>query len=133
MVKFIILDFYNVLYFAAEDKLNDQIFEFIKQNSREYKFGVLSAVNSDLTSWFKERKINNEFVFIKTTAELGVSKTDPDIYEMVVNGLEFRPNQVLLIDDSKENLLAANEAGLKTMQYFKTKPFNEQISTYLMP
>lgn len=131
MVKFIILDFYNVLYFAAEDKLNDQIFEFIKQNSREYKFGVLSAVNSDLISWFKERKIENNFVFVKTTAELGVSKTDPGIYEMVVNGLEFKPNQVLLIDDSKENLLAANEAGLETMQYFKTKPFIEQISTHL--
>lgn len=125
------LDFYNVLYFASDDKLNAEIFDFIQNNNKKYGFGVLSAVQSDLTSWFEERKIDKNFMFVKTTAELGLSKTDPGIYEMVVNGLEFKPSQVLLIDDSQENLVAAEEAGLKTLRYLKSKPFSMQISEFI--
>lgn len=127
MIKFVILDFYNVLYFASNDKLNTEIIAFVEGNNKKYKFGVLSAVSSDLQSWFKQRKIDKHFVFIKTTGELGLQKTDPGIYEMVVNGLSLKPSEVLMVDDSEENLVAAQEAGLITMRYAKTKPFLEQI------
>jgi len=126
VVKFIILDFYNVLYFASSDKLNTDILEFVKAN-KKYKFGVLSAVSSDLQAWLRERKIDHNFVFVKTTAELGLPKTDPGIYEMVINSLDIKPSQVLMVDDSTENLSAAEEAGLLTLRYFKSKPLSLQI------
>ncbi|MDQ5943587.1 MAG: putative hydrolase of the superfamily [Patescibacteria group bacterium] len=126
MVKFIILDFYNVLYFASSDKLNADILEFVKSNNK-CDFGVLSAVSSDLQAWLRDRKIDENFVFVKTTAELGLPKTDPGIYEMVVNSLELKPSQVLMIDDTPENLSAADEAGLLTLRYLKSKPLSLQI------
>lgn len=127
MVKFIILDFYNVMYFASSDKPNADIFEFVEKNKDKYKFGVLSAVNSDLHAWLKDRKLDKSFVFVKTTAELGLPKTDPGIYEMMVNSLELKPNQVLLVDDSTENLSAATEAGLLTLRYIKSKTLDAQL------
>lgn len=131
MIKFIIFDFYNVLYFASDDKLNIEIFDFIQSNNKKYNFGVLSSVHSDLATWFKDRNLDNSFMFVKTTAELGMPKTESGVYEMVVNGLELKPREVLLVDDSAENIAAANEAGLKTLKYTKSKSFYKQISEYI--
>ena len=131
VIKFILLDFYNVLYFASDDRLNTDIFDFVQKNNKKYGFGVLSSVHSDLAVWFKDRKLDENFMFVKTTAELGVPKTEPGVYEMVVNGLETKPQEVLLIDDSVENLVAADEAGLKTLKYIRSKPFNKQISKHI--
>ena len=131
MIKFVIFDFYNVLYFASDDKLNIEIFDFVQNNNEKYDFGVLSSVHSDLAVWFKDRNLDKSFMFVKTTAELGVPKTEPGVYEMVVNGLELKPKEVLLVDDSAENIAAADEAGLKTLKYIKSKSFGKQIGDYI--
>ncbi len=126
-IKFVILDFYNVLYFANKDELNLDIIDFAKTNYRKIGFGVLSAVNSDLEEWFKKRNIDKYFTFVKTTAELGLAKTDPGIYETVVNGLELKTQEVLFVDDLSDNLVAANTVGLQTLKYLKSKPFVDQL------
>ena len=131
MIKFIIFDFYGVLYFPAKDHLNTEIFEFIEDNNKKYGFGVVSAISTDLSGWLQERKVKRYFQFIKTTQELGLPKTDPGLYEMVLASFELKPSQVLLIDDSAENLNAAKLAGLQTLRYAKTKPFKQQISQIL--
>ena len=48
-----------------------------------------------------------------------------------VNGLELKPKEVLLVDDSAENIAAADEAGLKTLKYIKSKSFGKQIGDYI--
>lgn len=126
-IEFIIFDFYNVLFFANGNELNQELFEFISDNNKKYGFGVLSSVNSDLEEWFKKKKLQQYFMFVKTSNQFGFQKTDPSLYEMIVNGLEFKPNQVLLVDDSLDNLIAAEKAGLKTLKYTKSKSFTEQI------
>ncbi|MBA3678705.1 HAD-IA family hydrolase [Candidatus Saccharibacteria bacterium] len=131
MIKLIIWDFYGVLYFPAKDELNSELFEFIEDHNKQYGFGIISAINSDLSEWLQQRKVRRYFQFVKTTSELGLPKTDPGLYETVVAGFGLKPNQVLLIDDSAENLNAAREAGLQTLRYAKTKPFLQQISTLL--
>jgi HAD superfamily hydrolase (TIGR01509 family) len=128
MIKFVLWDFYNVLYFPRTDQLNNELIEFIEDHNKKYGFGVLTAVNSDITNWLQERKIKRYFEFIKNTTELGLPKTDPGLYETVVNSLGFKPNQVLMVDDLSENLEAANDAGLLTLKYRKTVPFRKQLN-----
>ncbi len=128
MIKFVLWDFYNVLYFPRTDQLNTELIEFIEDHNKKYGFGVLTAVNSDITNWLQERKVKRYFEFIKNTTELGLPKTDPGLYETVLNSLGFKPNQVLMVDDLSENLVAANEAGLLTLKYRKTVPFSKQLN-----
>ena len=131
MIKFVIWDFYGVLYFPEKDELNVEIFEFIEDHNKKYGFGIVSAINTDLSSWLQERKVKRYFQFVKTTQELGLPKTDPGLYEMVLASFELKPDEVLLVDDSTENLNAAREAGLQTLRYAKTKPFATQIRTII--
>ncbi len=128
MIKFVLWDFYNVLYFPRTDQLNTELIEFIEDHNKKYGFGVLTAVSSDITYWLQERKVKRYFEFIKNTTELELPKTDPGLYEMVVNSLGFKPNQVLMVDDLSENLDAAKKAGLQILKYRKTVPFSKQLS-----
>jgi len=127
MIKFVLFDFYNVLYFPKSGEFNTELFEFIEDHHKKYGFGILSAVNADLGDWLQQHKLKQYFQFIKTSTELGLPKTDPGIYEMVVNGLELKPTQVLFVDDLTENLVAAAGAGLLTLKYAKTKLFLNQM------
>jgi len=132
MIKFIIWDFYGVLYFPAKDQLNSEIFEFIHHNNKKYHFGIVSAINTDLSGWLQDRKVKSYFQFVKTTQELGLAKTDAGLYEMVLASFELKPSQVLLVDDAAENLVAARQAGLHTLRYAQTKPFSSQIKSILL-
>ncbi len=127
-IKFILFDFYNVLYFPREDRINEEIVEFLQANNRKYGFGLLSAVHIDLENWAKDRNLKQYFQFIKTTEQLEVSKSEPDVYEMVANSFELKPEQVLFIDDLSDNISAAKKAGLQTLLYKPNKKFLEQLS-----
>ncbi|MFO0863030.1 MAG: HAD-IA family hydrolase [Candidatus Saccharibacteria bacterium] len=130
-IKFILFDFYNVLYFPRENRINEEIIEFLQTNNRKYGFGLLSAVHIDLENWTKERKLNQYFQFVKTTEQLEVSKSEPDVYEMVANSFALKPGQVLFVDDLPENISAAKKAGLQTLLYRPTQSFSKQITQFL--
>ena len=128
MIKFILWDFYNVLYFPRHDEVNTELFEFIEDHNKRVGFGVLSAVHTDLSEWLQARKLASYFMFIKTTQEFDMPKTDPGIYEPIIASFELKPSEVLLVDDLSENLNAAKEAGLKTLRYVKSRSFATQLS-----
>lgn len=130
-IKFILFDFYNVLYFPRENRINEEIIEFLQSNNRKFGFGLLSAVHIDLENWTKERKLNQYFQFVKTTEQLEVSKSEPDVYEMVANSFALKPGQVLFVDDLPENISAAKKAGLQTLLYRPTQSFSKQITQFL--
>lgn len=128
MIKFILFDFYNVLYFPKTKEFNTELFEFMADHNREMGFGILSAVNADLGEWLQKHDYKKYFQFIKTSAELGLPKTDPGVYQMVVSALELKPQQVLMVDDLSSNLIAATQAGLATLRYVRSKNFSDQLS-----
>lgn len=125
--RFILFDFYNVLYFPKTREFNKDIFSYIVEHNKSISFGVLSAVNADLADWLEKQDYKQYFQFIKTSTELGLPKTDPGIYQMVVSALEMKPQQVLMVDDLSSNVAAASEAGLQTLRYVRSKPFQEQM------
>ncbi|MEI8072955.1 MAG: HAD family hydrolase [Candidatus Saccharibacteria bacterium] len=127
MIKFIIFDFYGVLYFTNKDELNPDILKFMDNNNKKYNFGVISAIQSDLAGWLKEKNAQKNFKFIKTTGELGLPKSDPGLYQMVLASYKLKPSEVLLVDDSAENLSAAKQAGLLTLRYTQFRSIEEQI------
>jgi HAD superfamily hydrolase (TIGR01509 family) len=131
VIKFILLDFYNVLYFPREERVNEEVVEFLQSHNAQYGFGLLSAVNIDLDSWLESHQLKKYFQFIKTTMQVEMSKTDPGIYEMVGNSFDLKPEQVLFVDDLAENITAAKKAGLQTILYKPSQSFSIQISDYI--
>lgn len=128
MIKLILFDLYNVLYFPREERVNEEIVEFLKVHNAEYRFGLLSAVRIDLETWLENHELKKYFQFVKTTEQLDMNKAESDIYEMVVNSFELKPDEVLFIDDLSENILAAKKAGLQTLRYVSNKTLAIQLN-----
>jgi putative hydrolase of the HAD superfamily len=131
MIKFILLDFYNVLYFPREERINEELIEFLQTHNAQFGFGLLSAVNIDLEDWLSAHQLKKYFQFAKTTMQLEMSKTDPGIYEMVTNSFDLKPDEILFVDDLAENISAAKQAGLQTMLYKPNPSFTVQIREYI--
>jgi HAD superfamily hydrolase (TIGR01509 family) len=131
MIKFILLDLYNVLYFPREERVNEELVEFLQAHNAQFGFGLLSAVNIDLEDWLDHHQLKKYFQFIKNTTQLEMSKTEPDVYEMVANSFELKPQQILFVDDLADNTNAAKKAGLQTLLYKPSKSFATQISEFI--
>ena len=55
-------------------------------------------------------------------------KPDPEIYLMVIDTLQLSPDEILVIEDSRNGLLAAQQAGLKTVITYNFYTQNEDFS-----
>ena len=59
----------------------------------------------------------DEFDHVFNTAELGISKPDPEVYRVVCGHLGVEPAAALFVDDRSENVDGAMAAGLRAHQH----------------
>lgn len=60
-----------------------------------------------------------------------MSKANAELYKKIINSISLKPMEVLMIDDSKSNLVAAINAGLLTLRYKSEKAFETQIREFI--
>ena len=59
-------------------------------------------------------KILVHFQKIYASSEIGLRKPDLKTYEFVARDMDFAPNEILFVDDSRENITGAKAAGMQT-------------------
>ena len=75
----------------------------------------------------------NEFSFLNLfkgeviSGEVGWIKPEPEIYELLLERFKLDPTETLFIDDSKENVDAAEEFGIKTIHYRNPEKLQREI------
>jgi glucose-1-phosphatase len=96
---------------------------FLKEISKKYQLFLLSNTNFIHIDAFQKiyhsapREISFEEHFRKVfySCEIGLRKPDQACYDFVLNDLKIDPAKTLFIDDSSQNILAADTAGLQTV------------------
>jgi epoxide hydrolase-like predicted phosphatase len=95
--------------------------EFLKQLQREkkYKLLLLSNTNELHIKWIEENvahyfEFKSCFDGFYLSHEIGMRKPDSEVYEFILQKHQLQPEQVLFIDDTKENTEAAKKLGIKT-------------------
>lgn len=91
-----------------------EVVKYIKSVKNKCKIAILS----NLMLIDKER-INKhmglkDFDYVFLSFEMGLKKPNDDIYLRVQEKLDVKPENILLIDDTKENIEAAKGLGWKT-------------------
>jgi putative hydrolase of the HAD superfamily len=94
------------------------LLDHIKQLRGKYKTAVLSNANKGVV----ERKIGAErieqcFDEVIVSADVGLTKPDPEIYKLAAERLGVKPEEVVFIDDSPWLIAGARETGMKTVLY----------------
>jgi epoxide hydrolase-like predicted phosphatase len=112
-------------------KKNLWLFNVAKQLKKKgYKVAVLSdqwALAKDALLPEKEFKIFDEVV---VSCDVGVRKPNPAIYNLVLEKLNLKPQEVLFIDNQEWNILPAHSMGMKTVLFTSNKKLKEQLKHF---
>ena len=104
--------------------------ELLKEfnDSDAYEVYALSNFNDESYQVAK-----SEFPFLNLfkgeiiSGQVGYIKPEPEIYQLLLDRFELEPAETLFIDDSKENIEAAKEFGLRTIHYRNSEQLQREI------
>ncbi len=99
--------------FEKLGKPNMDIRELIFHLSKRYKIGVITNVGSSRFKIEKRSYINDlPLNGIVASCYLKVKKPDPRIYMHALRRFKASPKEVVFIDDTEENVIAARKLGI---------------------
>ena len=111
--------------------VNENMKRFLEKISRvkKYKLFLLSNTDSPHINF-----IDKNFPFIKIiknrvlSYKINMAKPDKKIFKYIIDKFKLLPEETVLIDDIKENLLSAQKLGINTIHYSSHRKFTSEFS-----
>lgn len=149
----IVFDFSRVILFPKDDAYRgglNSLHRTLTEQNPGYPFFEHFRLNAELLVYLRQLKSVLLYIFtsgniqevpavqsglgeifraVYSAERLGVNKSDPASYLTVCQAIGIEPHQVLIVDDSRDNLGAANRAGLQTHLYTD----NHELMNFLKP
>lgn len=102
----------------SAELLNTDLLVYIAKLHGAYKTAILSNANRGVL----ERKIGTQwlekdFDAVVVSAEVGIAKPDPRVYQLVIDRLAVAPSECLYIDDRESFLQVARQLGMSGLLY----------------
>jgi len=99
--------------FFAGDKLDMDLVNFIRTLRQDYCTVVLSNYMAVLRGRITEEwQIDDAFHHLIISAEVGMMKPDPGIYQLALETVGCAPEEAVFIDDFIENVEGARDVGV---------------------
>lgn len=118
--------------FWGGDRLDTYLVSFIESLRGEYETALLSNAWDNLRQLMKDVwKIDQVFDHFFISAEMGLAKPEPEIYQVAIETLKQDPSELIFIDDFIENVEAAREAGLNAIHFRNREQALADLVEYL--
>lgn len=104
--------------FWAGDRLDEDLLQFVNSLRGSYRTVLLSNAWADMRKNVAQRfgKLD-AFEMQIFSAEVGVRKPAPEIFQLVLDLLGADPEEAVFVDDFIENIQAARKLGLRAIQF----------------
>jgi putative hydrolase of the HAD superfamily len=100
------------------ERLNTELFTYIKQLRALYKTAILSNANKGvLDRIIGEKRLQKYFDEVVVSAEIGIAKPDNRIYKLVADRLGVKTRECLYVDDREIFLDPARQLGMSVLLY----------------
>lgn len=111
-------------YYLAAVKPVQEMHEVIKWAAKHYKIGLLTNTMPGLVAAMRASGQIPDIAYdvIIDSSEVGVIKPESKIYELAVAQAACPPQEIMLIDDSRPNLMAAAKLGWHVMWFDDAQP-----------
>lgn len=102
---------------------------------KNHKLFILSNFDTKTFNCLKKsRRFKKVFQYFKPeniviSSDIGLLKPDPKIYDHIIKKYNLDPKECTFIDDQKDNLKAAEKAGIKTIFYKGTKQLEKELKS----
>ena len=123
-------------YMAAIDPI-PEMNSLVKWASTVYEVGLLTNIMPGFIDEMRKRKLipDVEYATIVDSSEVGFIKPDRKIYEIAESKSGCSPDQILLVDDSRTNIMAAEHMGWRVLWFddFRPEESVKRVRTALEP
>lgn len=114
-------------------KINQEVLDFIKElHSQNIKVGTISnryKLNSDYLE--KEFQFKKYFDFIILSHDVGILKPDKEIFQVLLDKSNVRPEEILYSDDDEGKIQGAKELGINTYIFTSLEKFKKDNAKLL--
>ncbi len=125
------IDAFRKAFFEG-DRVDYPLVDYIRKLRPRYRTGILSNAMDDVRSQVeKDWKMADAFDAILISAELGIVKPNPLIYQSALKALQVLPAEAVFIDDSEPNVAAAREVGLQAIQFLSSQQARHDLERLL--
>jgi len=107
--------------------VNEELRDYAKKLSEKYKIALVSNLNDFHGSINYERNLFDIFNPCLLSYEVGISKPDKRIFELVLNKLEVFANDCIFVDDREGHLVPAKELGINTILFENNQQVFEKL------
>jgi len=110
--------------FWKEDFLDSELVQELLKLREKYSTAILSNIWTDARTFFKQIYAIQEGLTVDKlflSCEMGLAKPDPQIYKQTADDLEVQFDEILFIDDNKENITSAKALGINVHQFYDPK------------
>ncbi len=105
------------LWTNSDYKIDEKVIFLYKKYFPEAKIILVTNATSKLNRDLLNDNIYNCFDVIFNSSELGFCKPNKKYYESIKSKLNLSYDEVIYIDDSKENISTAKEFGIRSLLY----------------
>ena len=114
--------------------INPKIIRLIDKIKDKYKIVMLSnQVESWLEKVIDENNLRNKFHYFINSYHVGTKKPDKRFFLTALEKSDSRSEETLFIDDSEENIKAAQELGIQCIKYVTFEQFLKEFNRYMIP
>lgn len=110
MIRALVFDFFGTI--RSEDKLNQDLLDYVLELKKTHKTALLSNV-IDSDKYFDMPTLSRYFDVIAPSDKIGFVKPDPESYTYVLSKLGVKPEEAVMIDDLPPLVLGAEQIGMQ--------------------
>jgi putative hydrolase of the HAD superfamily len=111
--------------------VRDEMITFAKDLKKR---NIKTAILSDQTNWLDE--LNKQYDFFKyfdkvfNSYHLGITKKEPEMFDMALKEMDDKPEKTLFIDDHSPHIQRASDKGINTILFKEVDDFRKDIKEY---
>lgn len=103
--------------FFAGDVVDRTLLDFLRSIKPKYKTGLISNAWSGLRNFILREKFDDAFEYMVISSEVGVAKPNPKIFQIALEQLQVKANEVAFVDDFIENIEACRKVGMTGIHF----------------
>ena len=113
-------------------RINHNVVELIQNlKGKVQKIVLLSNINVEAKTYVKEKlQLFELFDATYCSCDINLMKPNREIYDYVIESLQVQPKQCVFIDDTQENIIGAEEAGLHGIVFEDHQQLKTSLAQY---
>ena len=117
--------------FFAGDIVDRTLVEYIRSLRGKYKTGLISNAWSDLRDFVVREKFDDAFDKMIISAEVGVMKPEPKIFQIALEQFGVKPKEAVFVDDFYVNIEGCEKVGIKGIHFKDAESTLQQLKELL--